>query len=46
MTKHIIDGGDRACPSIPPLRCATVLYYHYEELSHLGGAEVAGVKPP
>jgi hypothetical protein len=36
-----------ACPLLPPLHSRSdddVL--HFQELSHLGGAEAAGVKPP
>jgi len=45
MTNHIIAGGDSPCPPKPPLLCAIVLYYHYEELSHRGELKRRGETP-
>jgi hypothetical protein len=32
------DGGDRACPPIPPLRFVITTYYLVEGLLHFGGS--------
>ncbi len=38
------DGGDSACPPIPPLRFVITTYYLFERLLHFGGANVPLVK--